>query len=65
MNHTGLYDTQYEGRSEPDCRGRLTTDKDGKYCYRAVLPVAYPIPNDGQLFCLKCHCWLKTDSIFD
>ncbi|KAL8283692.1 hypothetical protein RQP46_005487 [Phenoliferia psychrophenolica] len=45
----GLYDTQYEGRSAPDCRGRITTDKDGKYCYRAVLPVAYPIPNDAHL----------------
>ncbi|KAK4705464.1 hypothetical protein P7C70_g735, partial [Phenoliferia sp. Uapishka_3] len=49
LSSSGLYDTQYDGRSQPDCRGRLTTDKDGKYCYRAVLPVAYPIPNDGPV----------------
>lgn len=27
----GLYDTQYEGRTEPDCRGRLHTDENGYY----------------------------------
>jgi protocatechuate 3,4-dioxygenase beta subunit len=33
----GLYDTQYEGRTEPDCRGRLTTDKEG-YCPSSLNP---------------------------
>ncbi|KZT23644.1 aromatic compound dioxygenase [Neolentinus lepideus HHB14362 ss-1] len=45
----GFYDTQYPGREKPDCRGRLRTDKDGKYGYRAVVPVAYPIPGDGPV----------------
>ncbi|GAA5826938.1 hypothetical protein JCM11251_002170 [Rhodosporidiobolus azoricus] len=45
----GLYDTQYEGRTEPDCRGRLKTDENGYYHYRAVLPTPYPIPNDGPV----------------
>jgi len=45
----GFYDTQYAGREKPDCRGRLRTDKDGKYGYRAVVPVAYPIPGDGPV----------------
>ncbi|OSX60822.1 hypothetical protein POSPLADRAFT_1040249 [Postia placenta MAD-698-R-SB12] len=45
----GYYDTQYEHRDKPDCRGRLRTDKDGKYGYRAVVPVAYPIPGDGPV----------------
>lgn len=42
----GFYDTQYKDRTEPDCRGRLRSDKDGKFAYRAVVPVAYPIPGD-------------------
>ncbi|GAA5925482.1 hypothetical protein JCM10213_008800 [Rhodosporidiobolus nylandii] len=45
----GLYDTQYAGRSEPDCRGRLTSDENGYYSYRAILPTPYPIPNDGPV----------------
>ncbi|TFK46830.1 aromatic compound dioxygenase [Heliocybe sulcata] len=45
----GFYDTQYADRQKPDCRGRLHTDKDGKYGYRAVVPVAYPIPGDGPV----------------
>ncbi|KZT01219.1 aromatic compound dioxygenase [Laetiporus sulphureus 93-53] len=45
----GYYDTQYTNRDKPDCRGRLKTDKDGRYEYRAVVPVAYPIPGDGPV----------------
>ena len=45
-DENGFYDTQYKDRSHPDCRGRLRTGKDGKFAYRAVVPVAYPIPGD-------------------
>ncbi|KAF9266668.1 intradiol ring-cleavage dioxygenase [Marasmius fiardii PR-910] len=45
----GLYDTQYDGRDGPDCRGRLTTGEDGSFAYRAVVPVSYPIPSDGPV----------------
>ncbi|PIL34129.1 hypothetical protein GSI_03840 [Ganoderma sinense ZZ0214-1] len=45
----GFYDTQYEGRERADCRGRLHSDKDGYFGYRAVVPVAYPIPGDGPV----------------
>ncbi|CEL53056.1 hypothetical protein RSOLAG1IB_06124 [Rhizoctonia solani AG-1 IB] len=45
----GLYDTQYENRTEPDCRGRLHTGPNGEYAFRAVVPVAYPIPSDGPV----------------
>lgn len=41
----GFYDTQYKDRSV-DCRGRLRSDKDGKYGYRAIVPMAYPVPAD-------------------
>ena len=33
----GLYDTQYDIREGPDCRGRLRTAEDGSFSYRAVV----------------------------
>jgi protocatechuate 3,4-dioxygenase beta subunit len=45
----GFYDTQYSERDHPDCRGRLRSDAQGRYGYRAVVPVAYPIPGDGPV----------------
>ena len=42
----GFYDVQYQDRTIPDCRGRLRSDDQGRYGYRAVLPVAYVIPED-------------------
>jgi protocatechuate 3,4-dioxygenase beta subunit len=44
--NVGFYDTQYSERDHPDCRGRLRSDSEGRYGYRAVVPVAYPIPGD-------------------
>ena len=46
---TGHYDTQYDSRAGPDCRGRLKSNENGEYAYRAVVPVAYPIPGDGPV----------------
>jgi protocatechuate 3,4-dioxygenase beta subunit len=37
---------QHAERTAPDCRGRLRTDGEGKYGYRAVVPVSYAIPGD-------------------
>ncbi|KAG1849967.1 Intradiol ring-cleavage dioxygenase [Suillus subluteus] len=45
----GFYDIQYEDRTHPDCRGRLRSGDDGRFGYRAVVPVAYPIPGDGPV----------------
>jgi len=45
----GLYDTQYDERLVPDCRGRLRTAQDGSYSFRAIVPVSYPIPSDGPV----------------
>jgi len=45
----GQYDNQYESREEPDCRGRLHSAEDGSYAFRAVVPVSYPVPNDGTV----------------
>jgi len=45
----GFYDTQYLNRDKPDCRGRLKSDEEGRFQFRAVVPVAYPIPGDGPV----------------
>ncbi|KAH8832023.1 aromatic compound dioxygenase [Flagelloscypha sp. PMI_526] len=45
----GSYDNQYEDRTEPDCRGRLRSNEKGEFAYRAVVPIAYPIPADGPV----------------
>jgi protocatechuate 3,4-dioxygenase beta subunit len=45
----GFYDTQYANREQPDCRGRVRSGADGRYAFRAVLPVAYSIPTDGPV----------------
>ena len=37
---------QYAERTAPECRGRLKTDGEGKYGYRAIVPVSYAIPDD-------------------
>ncbi|MGB8267537.1 MAG: dioxygenase [Candidatus Velthaea sp.] len=45
----GLYDTQYAERPHPDCRGRVRTQADGTFRFRAVVPVSYPVPTDGPV----------------
>ncbi|WP_075790900.1 intradiol ring-cleavage dioxygenase [Massilia putida] len=44
----GFYDVQYAGGSSA-CRGRLHADDEGRFHYRTVRPVAYPIPTDGPV----------------
>lgn len=48
-DETGHYDTQYDGRQGPDYRGRLQSDKNGDFWFKAIRPVPYPIPHDGTL----------------
>ena len=52
LSTQGYYDTQYTERPAPDCRGRLRTDEQGRYGYRAIVPVAYPIPGDVRFIIL-------------
>lgn len=51
QDEDGYYDTQYTNESgyTQDCRGRLYSDADGNYSFRCVMPVPYPIPNDGPV----------------
>lgn len=44
----GFYDVQLEGVVEPGTgRGLFTTDENGYYWYKTVMPRYYPIPVDG------------------
>jgi len=45
----GCYDVQRseELRGRPAMRGLLTTDAEGRFAYRSVVPRYYPVPTDG------------------
>jgi catechol 1,2-dioxygenase len=45
----GLYDNQIPGLREMNLRGKLTTDKDGRFWFRTIKPAGYPIPIDGPV----------------
>ncbi|OGM43618.1 catechol dioxygenase [Aspergillus bombycis] len=45
----GVYDLEYDGQEEPNCRGKLFTDGTGHYLFSCVKPVAYPVSNDGPV----------------
>jgi len=49
-NDEGFYDVQQKG-IQPDfnLRGVFRTGADGRYCFRAVKPKFYPIPDDGTV----------------
>lgn len=57
----GKYDVQYPGREGPDQRAVMHSDKDGIFWFKAIVPVPYPIPNDGPvgklLKLLNRHCY--------
>ena len=45
----GFYDVQYADRSGPDGRAILTSDEEGRFWFKAIVPVPYPIPGDGPV----------------
>jgi hydroxyquinol 1,2-dioxygenase len=45
----GFYDVQRPGGDEHYARGRLTTGANGRYGFRTVKPVSYPVPTDGPV----------------
>lgn len=45
----GLYDTQDPGQPRYNLRGLFTAGPDGRYEFRTVRPVSYPIPTDGPV----------------
>ena len=43
----GLYDNQDPEQADINLRGKFTTDADGRFWFRTVKMVGYPIPTDG------------------
>ena len=43
----GFYDAQRG--NEPYARGRFTTGADGRYGFKTIKPVSYPVPTDGPV----------------
>jgi catechol 1,2-dioxygenase len=43
----GLYENQDPEQAEHNLRGKFTTDADGRFWFRTVKMVGYPIPTDG------------------
>ena len=43
----GFYDVQQAGGT--NLRGKVKTDENGKFWFRTVLPVSYPVPTDGPV----------------
>lgn len=49
-NADGFYDVQQPGvQPEWNNRGVFRTGQDGRYWFRGIKPVSYPIPNDGPV----------------
>ena len=46
---TGYYDIQRDGARQVDGRAILKSDANGKFWYKAIVPVSYPIPHDGPV----------------
>ncbi|PQE24434.1 catechol dioxygenase protein [Rutstroemia sp. NJR-2017a BBW] len=58
---TGHYDVQHDDRNGPDGRCIMKSDENGGFWFKAIVPVSYPIPNDGPvgdlLKLLARHPW--------
>ena len=46
---------QHAEHTAPECRGRLRTDGEGRYGFRAIVPVPYAIPDDVGPKLLYCN----------
>ncbi|PPR14877.1 MAG: Hydroxyquinol 1,2-dioxygenase [Alphaproteobacteria bacterium MarineAlpha9_Bin7] len=45
----GLYDVQDDKQPDMNLRGKILTNRDGRYFFRTVRPASYPIPTDGPV----------------
>ncbi|MCE7010487.1 maleylacetate reductase and hydroxyquinol 1,2-dioxygenase domain-containing protein [Kibdelosporangium philippinense] len=48
-NEDGFYDVQLPDLDGPVLRARFRTDADGRLRYWSIVPVSYPIPDDGPV----------------
>lgn len=44
---TGLYENQDSTQADMNLRGTFTTDTQGRFRFRSVRPLGYPVPTDG------------------
>jgi protocatechuate 3,4-dioxygenase beta subunit len=58
---SGHYDVQHADRDAPSERCIMVSDEEGRFWFKGLKPVSYPIPHDGPvgklLERLKRHCW--------
>ncbi|KAH9905292.1 dioxygenase [Xylariomycetidae sp. FL2044] len=58
---SGHYDVQHADRGDPSERCVMESDAEGRFWFRGIKPVSYPIPHDGPvgklLERLNRHCW--------
>ncbi|KAL7621529.1 hypothetical protein AAE478_008853 [Parahypoxylon ruwenzoriense] len=58
---SGNYDVQHSDRQEPSERCIMVSDSEGRFWFKGIRPVSYPIPHDGPvgklLQRLGRHCW--------
>ena len=45
----GYYDVQRPGGNEQYARGKFTIGADGRYGFKTIKPVSYPVPTDGPV----------------
>ena len=45
----GMYENQDPAQPDMNLRARVTTDAEGRYCFKTVKPKAYAIPDDGPV----------------
>jgi catechol 1,2-dioxygenase len=43
----GLYENQDPEQADMNLRGKFVTDRDGRFSFRSVMMVGYPLPTDG------------------
>ena len=51
----GFYDVQRPEHQALELRGRFKTDAEGRYYFRTIKPVSYPIPTDGPVGKMLLH----------
>jgi protocatechuate 3,4-dioxygenase beta subunit len=46
---TGFYENQDAAQANMNLRGRIVTDREGRFRFRSVKPAGYPVPTDGPV----------------
>jgi catechol 1,2-dioxygenase len=44
---SGFYENEDDSQADMNLRGKFTTDDDGTFAFRSILPAGYPVPTSG------------------